>query len=345
MFACSASGWSATGVSCADNTGGSTGGASGGSGGTRSGGAGGRGGSGGSSGGAGGTRSGGAGGSGGGLGGTGGACQCTGVSPTGAPIAAKCGENACGAEYLWYACSASGWSLTGLTCPAGSGGTGGTTTPTCQCSGTSATGAPITARCGETVCGKEFQLFTCAAAGWSSTGLTCAGSNGGSGGSAGTSGKGGSTGTAGTGGKKGTGGSSGTGGTTSSCPPCIADTINACVPSGNCVQSTGTATQPATTCYDNGVEVQYFTIPSGDLTLVSAVVSKNGQSCYLLTVTSGSTGPPRVSLSDAHTMNGASGTVDNSGTMTVECGGKKYPLDNSCLLGSASTSCSSGTCP
>jgi hypothetical protein len=51
-----------------------------------------------------------------GDGGSDGPCQCTGNGVGNVPITVECGLSACGADYMTYSCSASGWSWTGLAC-------------------------------------------------------------------------------------------------------------------------------------------------------------------------------------------------------------------------------------
>jgi hypothetical protein len=45
-----------------------------------------------------------------------GVCQCSGTGPGGVPVTVNCGQSACGSNYISYACSADGWSWTGLAC-------------------------------------------------------------------------------------------------------------------------------------------------------------------------------------------------------------------------------------
>jgi hypothetical protein len=45
-----------------------------------------------------------------------GVCECIGTGPGNVPVTAPCGEEACGSDYLMYACSATGWSGTGVSC-------------------------------------------------------------------------------------------------------------------------------------------------------------------------------------------------------------------------------------
>src|SRR5512140_1103309 len=105
------------------------------------------------------------------------ACTCTGTGPGGAPVTVDCGISACGSDYTTYACSASGWSWTGLSCSSG-----------CTCTGTGPGNVPVTVDCGQSACGSDYFTYSCSASGWAWTGATC---------------------TAGTGGASGTGGSSG----------------------------------------------------------------------------------------------------------------------------------------
>jgi hypothetical protein len=156
LWACSAAGWSWTGQSCDGG-----GGGAGGSGGT-----------------------------------SGTSCECVGTGPQGAPVTATCGQSACGSDYIAYACDPAGWSWTGQSCNGGgggAGGSGGTSGTSCECVGTGPQGAPVTATCGASACGSDYNLWACSAAGWSWTGQPCGGGAGGvGGGGAGGSGTGGS---------------------------------------------------------------------------------------------------------------------------------------------------------
>jgi sugar lactone lactonase YvrE len=115
-------------------------------------------------------------------------CECRGTGPGGAPVAAICGQSACGSDYTLYSCGAQGWTWTGQTCSGGSGGAGGSTGgTTCECSGTGPGGVPVTTSCGQSACGSDFITYACEASGWSWTGAACGGGSGGAGGSTGGS--------------------------------------------------------------------------------------------------------------------------------------------------------------
>jgi hypothetical protein len=106
-------------------------------------------------------------------------CQCQGTGPGGVPVTAYCGQSACGSDFETYACSAAGWSWTAQTCtgngvpPAADGGL------SCQCQGTGPGGAPVSATCGQSACGSDFETYACSAAGWSWTGQACTGNDAG----------------------------------------------------------------------------------------------------------------------------------------------------------------------
>lgn len=177
-------------------------------------------------------------------------------------------------------------------------------------------------------------------------------------GTGGGRGKGGAVGTGGllrTGGAPGMGGTSnlgGSGGTsaggtggTSACPPCIADTIQQCLPAGACVQSSGRVSgEDSTRCYENGVQVSMFTIPTGGSIIHSAVVQKDGQTCYLLSLTLGTSGGT-FGLTSLNGGGSANGKVDASGAITVDCAGTAYPMGASCISDVSGASCTEGSCP
>jgi hypothetical protein len=99
-----------------------------------------------------------------------GICECVGTGLGGVPVVAACGGSACGDDFILYSCSAAGWSWIGQSCSGSSdAGTG-----TCQCTGSGPGGAPVTVSCGQSTCGEDSTMYSCSASGWSPTGLPCA---------------------------------------------------------------------------------------------------------------------------------------------------------------------------
>ena len=95
-----------------------------------------------------------------------GACKCIGNSPGNLPVTVSCGQSACGSDYQMYACSASGWTLTGPPC-------GGLDAGACECNGTGPGGAPVTVACGQAACGSDYQMYSCSVSGWTITSAPC----------------------------------------------------------------------------------------------------------------------------------------------------------------------------
>ncbi len=87
-----------------------------------------------------------------------GSCYCNGTDNTGAPVTVSCGQTVCGSGNQLYACKSSAggagaWSYVHAGCELDAG--------SCYCNGTDNTGAPVTASCGQSVCGSGNQLYAC----------------------------------------------------------------------------------------------------------------------------------------------------------------------------------------
>jgi hypothetical protein len=95
-------------------------------------------------------------------------CQCEGQGPGGAPLIAACGQAICGMDLHTQQCNASGWSTIGQPCTNNTDGG-----PVCRCEGQGPGGALLTAACGQTVCGMDFQTHQCKPSGWSTIGQPC----------------------------------------------------------------------------------------------------------------------------------------------------------------------------
>jgi len=93
-------------------------------------------------------------------------CECSGTGPDG-PVTVTCGNQACGQDHMMYLCGDIGWSWTGQACPAPPDA------GPCSCGGTGPGGLPVTAACGETVCGSDLLGYTCSASGWVGTTQEC----------------------------------------------------------------------------------------------------------------------------------------------------------------------------
>ena len=96
-------------------------------------------------------------------------CSCSGNGPGGSPVTVDCGQSACGENFTTYACTPTGWSGTGQACGIDAGADA---SPSCECSGTGPSG-PVTVSCGQSACGANFLTYDCSAAGWSYVGATC----------------------------------------------------------------------------------------------------------------------------------------------------------------------------
>jgi hypothetical protein len=131
-----------------------------------------------------------------------GGCTCYGGGDSNGnavdPASTYCGFTVCGGDFSEWTCEPSGWSLTGTTCSASSssgsssssssssGSDGGCT---CYGGGDSNGNAvdPASTYCGFTVCGGDFNQWTCEAMGWTPTGAPCSGSSSSSSSSSGSS--------------------------------------------------------------------------------------------------------------------------------------------------------------
>jgi hypothetical protein len=96
----------------------------------------------------------------------GGVCECAGTGPGGVSVTVPCGQSACGSDYLTYSCSASGWSAPGQSCGGPDGGV-------CECAGTGPGGVSVTVHCGQSACGSDYLTYSCSTFGWSSPGIPC----------------------------------------------------------------------------------------------------------------------------------------------------------------------------
>jgi hypothetical protein len=95
-----------------------------------------------------------------------GACRCNGNGPRNVPVTVSCGQSACGSDYQTYACSGSGWTLTGSPC-------GGLDAGACECNGTGPGGLAVTVACGQSACGEDNTIYSCGTSGWLATGIAC----------------------------------------------------------------------------------------------------------------------------------------------------------------------------
>jgi hypothetical protein len=97
-----------------------------------------------------------------------GTCTCSGTGING-PVTIGCGEQTCGTDNNLYACTGQDtWAPTGNPCPAPPD-----LTPPCTCSGTGING-PVTVNCGQSTCGTDNNLWTCAAQDtWTGPGNSC----------------------------------------------------------------------------------------------------------------------------------------------------------------------------
>ncbi|WP_434421004.1 pentapeptide repeat-containing protein [Nannocystis pusilla] len=102
------------------------------------------------------------------------ACPCAGGTDyLGNPVNTDvCGQQVCGADFQYYACSPSGWVAQGGVC----GGDDG-----CDCpGGTDYLGNTVHAtECGQQVCGADLQYYACEQSGWVSQGGVCGGDDSG----------------------------------------------------------------------------------------------------------------------------------------------------------------------
>ncbi len=94
------------------------------------------------------------------------ACSCNGTGAGSFAITVACGGSACGADYQVYACSASGFTATGQSCAP--------PPPPCTCTGAAPGGASITVACGQSSCGSDYVIYACSASGWAATSQSCA---------------------------------------------------------------------------------------------------------------------------------------------------------------------------
>jgi len=164
----------------------------------------------------------------------------------------------------------------------------------------------------------------------------------------GTGGLGTTNGTGGLGTTNGTGGSGTTGGngSTGTCniPSCIATLMNACVPSGTCVDQTDLTTYSSNDCFANGVKI----ITSVDMTTLAIVMTyKNGSStCYSVEAT-GTTTTAALTIKNASGTVVATGTEDTTSTTLTCTGGQPVTLDANCdstALTGDTSNCTTGTC-
>jgi hypothetical protein len=95
-------------------------------------------------------------------------CECTGGAPGGASITIACGQSACGADYNIYACSGSSWTKTGYVCTPQP-----TAAPPCRCSGNGPGNVPIAVGCGQSTCGSDYNIYACSASGFTLTSQSC----------------------------------------------------------------------------------------------------------------------------------------------------------------------------
>ena len=95
------------------------------------------------------------------------ACTCTGAAPGGAGVTVACGQSTCGSDYKIYSCNVSGWTVTDYSCNPH------TTPPSCQCSGSGPGNVPITIGCGQSTCGADYMIYSCAASGFTLTSQSC----------------------------------------------------------------------------------------------------------------------------------------------------------------------------
>ena len=162
-------------------------------------------------------------------------------------------------------------------------------------------------------------------------------------------GAGGGVGTEAVGGIQGTGGGYGGAGGSDDCPPCIADVINACVPLGECVtEAHGSGLGNAiAACYDNGVRTNSIE-RWNDLYVYNTTleVTLNGNSCYSVDRFFDSFATETFTFKDGTGKQLASGTVDATGSIPVDCNGKEYAMKDICGDRSDrwATNCLLGTC-
>lgn len=151
------------------------------------------------------------------------------------------------------------------------------------------------------------------------------------------------------------GGASGAGGTTGggvpagcNAPPCLADLMNSCVPSGACVEQTSASGMGSNICYANGVKM----LTSFDLSTfaISVTAKKGSTTCWSMAANATSTAMPVKNGSGATV---ATLTTDDAGNSVVTCtGGTAVTLNADCdgtgLSANGDTgsgdNCTTGTC-
>jgi hypothetical protein len=162
-----------------------------------------------------------------------------------------------------------------------------------------------------------------------------------------TGGTGGVVGREAVGGIQGTGGGYGGAGGSDDCPPCIAAVINACVPLGECVREMHGSGRgnSSDACYDNGVGMHSIVgYDEWDMTnTASLVVTLNGKTCYSVDW-SGTSTTETITFKDGTGEQLAAGTVGATGSIPVDCNGKKYAMTATCVDRSDATNCRWGTC-
>jgi hypothetical protein len=183
------------------------------------------------------------------------------------------------------------------------------------------------------------------------------GSNGAAGGSNGAAG-----GTHGSGGA-GPAGTGGAGGATASgcgdVPPCLANLLTNCMPSGTCIEQQSDPTNFTMVtdnfCYSNGVKQSSVTTIDLASSSVSSVTtfSKAGSTCFSEEGTFGGAGGGTGSI---NVKNGAGSVVavlsaNAAGDTTVTCGGQTYVIRDmgACAMpgngGASGADCTMGSCP